>query len=104
MRGLFDCASVPTEEANDVGKGNASGFCDQTVDAVINASDTSENVLSVQGQAKAYADALAAVESLAPVVRLYKPVQFVQVNGIVGVKPATTLPITWNAWEWAASN
>ena len=104
LRGLFDCASVPTEEANDVGKGNASGFCDQTVDAVIKASDTSENVLSAQGQTKTYADALAAVESLAPVVRLYKPVQFVQVNGIAGVKPTATIPITWNAWEWAAGS
>lgn len=101
LRGLFDCTSVPTEEANDVGKGNASGFCDQTVDAVIYASDSSENVLSAQGQTKAYADALAAVESAAPVVRLYKPLQFVQVNGIAGVKPNALVPITWNAWEWA---
>ena len=102
LRGLFDCAGIPTEEAHDVGKGNASGFCDQTVDAVINASDTSENVLSAQGQTKAYADALAAVESAAPVVRLYKPRQFVQVNGVAGVKPTMALPLTWNAWEWAA--
>jgi hypothetical protein len=87
-----------------VGRGNASGFCDQTVDAVIYASDSSENVLSAQGQAKAYADALAAVESAAPVVRLYKPLQAVQVSGISGLKPSATLPVTWNAWEWAAGN
>ena len=101
LRGLFDCASIPTEQINDVTKGNASGFCDPAVDAVVYASDSGEAALSAAGRAKAFADALAAVESAAPVVRLYKPLQMVQINGVVGLKPSALLPVTWNAWAWA---
>ncbi len=100
LRGRFDCASVPTEQANDVSHGNASGFCDADVDALIAASEVGEGVLSPTSRAKAYAEALAAVEAQAPVVRLYTPKLFVLALDVSGLKPGANVPLTWNAWEW----
>ena len=100
LRGRFDCASVPTEQANDVSKGNASGFCDVEIDKLILASDMSEAVLSPVSRAKAYAEALAAVETQAPALRLYTPKLFVLAQDVSGLKPGAAVPITWNSWEW----
>jgi peptide/nickel transport system substrate-binding protein len=100
LRGRFDCASVPTEQANDVSHGNASGFCDAEVDKLIAASEAGEGVLSPASRAKAYAEALAAVEAQAPVVRLYTPKLFVLALDVSGLKPGANVPVTWNAWQW----
>jgi ABC-type transport system substrate-binding protein len=100
LRGRFDCASVPSEQASDTSKGNASGFCDAEIDALIAASEVSEDVLSPASRAKAYAEALAAVEAQAPVVRLYIPKLHVLAEDLSGLKPGANVPVTWNAWEW----
>jgi ABC-type transport system substrate-binding protein len=101
LRGRFDCASVPTEQANDPSKGNASGFCDAEVDQQIASSDVGEAALTPASRTKAYADALAAIEAQAPVVRLYTPKLHVLADGVTGLKPGAHVPTTWNAWEWA---
>jgi ABC-type transport system substrate-binding protein len=100
LRGQFDCASIPTEEAHDPSRGNASGFCDEAVDALIVETEAGESVISPKGREKAVADARNAIVDAAPVIWLYAPQRAVYSRGVEGLKPSAGAPITWNAWEW----
>jgi ABC-type transport system substrate-binding protein len=97
--GEFACASIPTAEANDASQGNASGFCDPEVDALLNEAEGGESVIA--DPSAPLFQALAKIQQAAPVVPLYEVVQRVAVKGVDGVRPAAQLPITWNAWAWA---
>ena len=100
LSGQFGCNSIPTEKANDVSRGNASGFCDPEVDKLIAEAEGGESVISPAVHAEAVHKAENAIQQAAPVVPLYAPLRAVYVRNVNGVKPAATLPITWNAWEW----
>lgn len=97
--GEFACASIPTAEANDASQGNASGFCDPEVDALLNEAEGGESVIA-DPNAPLF-QALAKIQQAAPVVPLYEVRQSVAVRGVDGVRPAAHLPLTWNTWAWA---
>ena len=100
LSGQFGCNSIPTEAANDVSRGNASGFCDPAVDELIAEAEGGESVISPAGHAEVMRNAETAVQQAAPAVSLYAPLRAVYVRDVAGVRPAANLPITWNAWEW----
>jgi ABC-type transport system substrate-binding protein len=100
LGGQFGCNSIPTAEANDVSRGNVSGFCDPEVDKLIAEADGGESVISPAAHAEAVRRAEQAVQQQVPVVPLYAPLRAVYARNVRGVRPAALLPITWNAWEW----
>jgi ABC-type transport system substrate-binding protein len=100
LNGQYGCNSIPTDTANDVSRGNASGFCDPAVDALIAEAEGGESVISPAAHAEAVRKAGEAIQQQAPVVPLYAPLRAVYSRNVGGVKPAASLPITWNAWEW----
>jgi peptide/nickel transport system substrate-binding protein len=100
LSGQFGCNSIPTDEANDVSRGNASGFCDSAVDALIAEAESGESVILPAAHAEAVRQAEAAIQQQAPAVPLYAPLRAVYARDVDGLKPAVKLPITWNAWEW----
>lgn len=100
LSGQYGCNSIPTDTANDVSRGNASGFCDPAVDALIAEAEGGESVISPAAHAEAVRKAQEAIQQQAPVVPLYAPLRAVYSKDVSGVKPAASLPITWNAWEW----
>ncbi len=97
--GQFACASVPTAESNDSSKGNASGFCDKEVDALLRRYDNGEDVISPTSSASLI-EALGRIQQAAPVVPLYDVLQVVAFRDVTGLRPGSGLPITWNVWEW----
>jgi ABC-type transport system substrate-binding protein len=103
LSGQFGCNSIPTDEVNDVSRGNAGGFCEPAVDALIAESEGGESVISPAAHAEAVRSAEAAIQQAAPVVPLYAPLRAMYARGVEGMKPAAALPITWNAWEWKSS-
>ena len=100
LGGQFGCASIPTGRAHDASKGNASGFCDAAVEALIAEAEDGESVISLRARAEAFIRAEAAIQQAAPFIPLYRPVRNVWVRRVAGVKPTQYAPITWNAWEW----
>jgi ABC-type transport system substrate-binding protein len=99
MMGQFDCGSVPTVEAHDVSRGNASGFCDEGIDALLARDQNGESVITAAHD-QALRDALTRVQQAAPVIPLYDVLVPVQSRGVAGLKPGYALPVTWNVWEW----
>jgi peptide/nickel transport system substrate-binding protein len=98
--GAFDCASIPTEAAHGARQGNAGGFCDPAVDALIAQAEGGLAAMTPPAQAQAVASALAAVGEAAPIVALYSPVWVLPSRGVSGVRHLGYTPLTWNAWEW----
>ncbi len=100
LSGQFGCNSIPTADAHDVSRGNASGFCDAGVDKLIVEAEGGESVIAPAAHAEAVRQAEAAVQQSAPVVPLYAPLRAVYARKVSAVRPAALLPITWNAWQW----
>lgn len=100
LSGQFGCNSIPTDTANDVSRGNASGFCDPEVDKLMAEAEGGESVIAPAAHAEAVRKAEAAIQQQAPAVPLYAPLRAVYARNVNGVKPAAALPITWNAWQW----
>lgn len=100
LSGQFGCNSIPAAEANDVSRGNASGFCDPEIDKLIAQAERGESVISPPAHAEAMRKADEAIQQAAPAVPLYAPLRAVYARDVNGVKPAAALPITWNAWAW----
>jgi peptide/nickel transport system substrate-binding protein len=104
LAGRFGCASIPSAKAPGRSQGNAAGFCDAEVDKLIGATLASEGVISSVAQAQARVAAATAIETAAPLVRLYKPRLYLLAKGVAGLKPSANMPITWNAWEWVRAD
>lgn len=102
LGGQFGCASIPTRDAHDFSKGNASGFCDEAVERLIAEAEDGERVISPRAREEAFAQAEAAIQQAAPFVPLYTIKREVWLRGVTGVRPSLYAPITWNAWEWRA--
>lgn len=102
VAGQFACARVPTEERRDPSQGNASGYCDPEVDALLAQSEDGEAVIGA-GRGEALAQAMARIAQAAPAIPLYEVRRPVVVSGVSGVDPAAHLPITWNIWQWRAA-
>lgn len=100
LSGQFGCNSIPTADAHDVSRGNASGFCDAEVDKLIAEAEGGESVIAPAAHAEAVRQAEAAVQQAAPAVPLYAPLRAVYARKVSEVRPAALLPITWNAWQW----
>lgn len=100
LSGQFGCASIPTRESHDASRGNASGFCDPAVDALIAEAEGGESVISPQANREARARAIAAIQQAAPYVPLYVPARTIWARGVGGVRPTPYAAVTWNAWEW----
>lgn len=102
LGGQFGCASIPTRDAHDFSKGNASGFCDEAMERLIAEAEDGERVISPRAREEAFALAEAAIQQAAPFVPLYTIKREVWLRGVTGVRPSSHAPITWNAWEWRA--
>jgi ABC-type transport system substrate-binding protein len=96
----FSCASIPNDQTNDTSKGNASGFCDEEVDKLIAAAESSENVISPAAYDSLISQTMGAIHNAAPVIPLYHQLHTMHSRGVTGLKPSARLPVTWNAWEW----
>jgi peptide/nickel transport system substrate-binding protein len=95
----FACSRIPTAEIHDAGQGNASGYCDPELDALLARSEDSEDTIGPR-RADASAQARTRIEQAVPGVPLYYVRRPVFSRRVSGLKPAAHLPITWNAWEW----
>jgi ABC-type transport system substrate-binding protein len=98
--GVFDCASIPTEAANGPGQGNAGGYCDPAVDALIAQAEGGPAAVSAPAQLQAVSAALAAIGEAAPVAALYSPLWALPARDVGGVRHLGFTPLAWNAWEW----
>jgi peptide/nickel transport system substrate-binding protein len=100
LGGQFACASIPTDRAHDAAQGNASGFCDAAVEALIAQAEDGEDVISPRARAEAFVRAETAIQQAAPFIPLYRPARRLLVRRVAGLRPSQYAPITWNAWEW----
>ena len=100
FRGVFDCASIPTENNPAPTQGNAFGYCDAATDALIAAAEQGEAAVSTAGRIKAIGDVLKAITDNALFVPLYSPITALPSRQVGGLKFTGLGVLTWNAWEW----
>jgi ABC-type transport system substrate-binding protein len=98
--GVFDCVSIPSEEATSPTQGNVFGYCDLATDALIVEAEAGESTVSPSAHAKAVSDAYNAINDNALFVPLYSPLWGVAARDVAGIRFVGTGVITWNAWEW----